>query len=309
MISPCSTLRLFWLLDVSCLCFCPQCAQVTARTISSSVTMAAVSTSLTPVTGSNNVQTAPMKTSAPTVRNHDLWRTSVHQCFCRLCVCFCGVFLWFLQLTAAGNRWRTPLMPRVTTPCCSLEQEEPWVDLRTETSPLLCKVPVEQRLRQLRVSPLVIRPLKSRCRAAGRCKTHIGRNICLTAQSSISGQLSFCEAGWEVFVDTQADGRPVGGHRWKWQRSHTGQSAISGTKSLCPLCHPIPASALLVLHHGCFSQDSSFSIMSVYQTAISHWEDLNKAESAGAQWPRCTVDSLMAVIVFKPGPDLHPNHY
>lgn len=47
---------------------CQQCVQVTVQTISSSATTAAVLTSPMPVMGSNTVQTAPMKTSAQTVR-------------------------------------------------------------------------------------------------------------------------------------------------------------------------------------------------------------------------------------------------
>lgn len=48
---------------------CPQCAQVTAQTTSSSVMTAAVLTSPTPVMGSSTVRTALTKTSAQTVRN------------------------------------------------------------------------------------------------------------------------------------------------------------------------------------------------------------------------------------------------
>lgn len=51
---------------------CAQCAQVTVRTTSSSVMTAAVLTSHTPVMGSSTAPTAPMKTSAPTVRNISL---------------------------------------------------------------------------------------------------------------------------------------------------------------------------------------------------------------------------------------------
>lgn len=50
----------------------PQCVQVAAQTISSSVTTAAVLTSLTLVTGNSTAQTALMKTSAQTVRKRRL---------------------------------------------------------------------------------------------------------------------------------------------------------------------------------------------------------------------------------------------
>lgn len=57
--------------DVQCVIFLyQQYARVTVQTISSSVMTAAVSTSCTPVMGSNTARTALTKTSAPTVRNH-----------------------------------------------------------------------------------------------------------------------------------------------------------------------------------------------------------------------------------------------
>lgn len=69
-----TTTTLRWIkicFDISnCIILCPQCVLVTVQTTSSSVMTVAVLTSHTPVMGSSTVQTALMKTSAQTVRNH-----------------------------------------------------------------------------------------------------------------------------------------------------------------------------------------------------------------------------------------------
>lgn len=64
-------------------------------------------------------------------------------------------------------------------------------------------------------------------RAMQNRATHMGQNIYLTAQSFVSGQLSFCEAGWEVFVDTHRqmdallvviDGNGSEATLWSWEQ-------------------------------------------------------------------------------------------